>query len=90
MRDRMTSDRAETIALNGLAFLAAQQDHFDRFVLGAGLEPSALHARASDPGFLQAVIDFLLKDDILLMDFCREQELDARDIHLAHHVLGGS
>ncbi|MDE1939113.1 MAG: DUF3572 domain-containing protein [Alphaproteobacteria bacterium] len=89
MRERMTPDRAETIALNGLAFLASRQDHFDRFVLGAGLEPSALRAQASDAGFLQAVVDFLLKDDILLMDFCREQELEARDIHLTHHVLGG-
>ncbi|MBU6297447.1 MAG: DUF3572 domain-containing protein [Alphaproteobacteria bacterium] len=90
MRERVTPDRAETIGLNGLAFLVSQRDQLDRFVQGTGIEPSALRRQALEPSFLQAVLDYLLRDDALLMDFCREQGLDARDIHLAHRVLGGS
>ncbi len=90
MRERMTADRAETIGLDGLAFLVAMPEQIDRFMLGAGLELSALRARASDPNFLQAVLDCLLRDDAMLAEFCRDQGLDARDIHMAHRVLSGS
>jgi hypothetical protein len=88
MRERMTRERAETIGLNGLAFLAGLPEWLDRFLRLSGLETPALRARASDPDFLRAVLDFLLTDDVLVTDFCKEQGLEARDIHMAHRMLG--
>ena len=87
MRERMTRERAETIGLNGLAFLARLPERLERFMRLSGLEAPALRARAPDPDFLRAVLDFLLTDDVLVADFCKEQGLDARDIHMAHRVL---
>ena len=89
MRERMTPERAETIGLNGLAFLAGQPEWMDRFLRLSGLELSTLRARASDPDFLRAVLDFLLTEDVLITDFCKEQGLEARNIHAAHRMLGG-
>ncbi|MGA7676525.1 MAG: DUF3572 domain-containing protein [Rhizomicrobium sp.] len=90
MRERMTQERAETIGLDGLAFLAGLPEQLDSFLRLSGLEIPALRARASDPDFLRAILDFLLTQDVLVADFCKEQDLDARDIHMAHRVLGGS
>ena len=88
MHERMTRERAETIGLDGLTFLAGLPDWLDRFLRLSGLEISALRDRASDPDFLRAVLEFLLTEDVLVADFCKEHELDARDIHIAHRVLG--
>ena len=85
----MTPQVAETVALDGLAFLVADPDRLERFLRLTGLEGSALRARASDPDVLRAVLDFLLTDDSLVADFCREQDLEARDLHLSHRILGG-
>jgi hypothetical protein len=84
----MTRDRAETIGLNGLAFLAAMPDPFGRFLAISGLEAGTLRTRASDPDFLRGVLDFLLTDDGLLGDFCTEYGLHTRDIHTAQRRLG--
>jgi hypothetical protein len=89
MRERMTRERAETIGLDGLAFLAGLPDWLERFLCLSGLETRALRERASDTDFLRAVLDFLLTEDVLVTDFCKQQSLDARDIHMAHRVLGG-
>ena len=88
MRERMTRERAETIGLGGLAFVARRPKCLERFLRLSGLEIPALRALASDPDFLRAVLDFLLTEDVLVMDFCKEQNLDARDIQVAHRVLG--
>jgi Protein of unknown function (DUF3572) len=88
IRDRMTKERAETIALGGLAFLAAEPDRIGQFISNSGLDSAALRGLASDPDVLRAVLDQILKDDTLVTEFCREQELDIRDLHVAAHVLG--
>ncbi|MDE2135066.1 MAG: DUF3572 domain-containing protein [Alphaproteobacteria bacterium] len=89
MRERMTPDRAETIGLNGLAFLAGRSGHLERFLAASGMDTPSLRERTQDPDVLRAVLDFVLTDDVLVADFCREQNLDARDVHMAHRVLGG-
>ena len=89
MHKGMTPQVAETLALDGLAFLAGDPDRLERFLRLTGLEGSTLRARASDPDVLRAVLDFLLADDATVADFCREQGLEARDLHLANHLLGG-
>jgi hypothetical protein len=88
MREKMTRERAETIGLDSLAFLAAMPERIERFMHLSGLNAPALRARASDPDFLRAVLDFLLTEDALVADFCKEHGLDARDIHMAHRMLG--
>ncbi len=87
LRERLTKDRAETIALNALAFLAGRPEDMERFLANAGIGIDELRTRAADPDMLRAVTEFLLADDGLVTGFCEEQTLDPRDIHLATHVL---
>ena len=88
IRDRLTKEQAETIALDALAFLATQPEELERFLRNSGLDVGELRQRAAEPDVLRAVIEFLLQDDALVTGFCQERELDPRDVHLANHVLG--
>jgi Protein of unknown function (DUF3572) len=87
IRERFTKERAETIALGGLAFLAGRPEDFERFLRNWGTDIDELRLRAADPDMLRAVTEFLLSDDDLVTGFCQEQSLDPRDVHLANHVL---
>ena len=87
IRDRMTKDRAETIGLDGLAFLAADPERLEHFLVNSGLDAASLRRRATERGVLRAVLDYLLTDDSLVTGFCEEQGIDAREMHLATHQL---
>ena len=86
----MTPETAETIALKALGHLAGTEEDFDRFLTTSGLDAKSLQARAGEPEVLAAVLDFLLRNEVLLVDFCNADSIKARDVHMAHHVLGGS
>lgn len=87
MRERMTQERAELIAINGLAYLAGSTGQLDKFLSRSGMDAAVLRREAGNPDVLRAILDYLLTDDELVGGFCQEQELEARDLHLAHHML---
>lgn len=87
IRDRLTKERAETIALDGLAFLAGRPEELERFLRNSGIDVDELRLRAAEPDMLRAITEFLLGDDALVNGFCEEQALDPRDLHLANHIL---
>ncbi len=68
----MRQESAQTVALQALGWLAAQDGPFSAFLSLSGLDAAALRARAGDPDLLAAVMDFLLSDEALLIAFCRE------------------
>lgn len=83
----MTKERAETVGLAALAFLAGRPDDLERFLALAGIGPDELRRRAGDRDMLRAVTEFLLTDDRLVMEFCEFQSLDPQLLHLASHIL---
>ncbi len=66
---RLTLDGARTVALQALAFIAADDDALGRFsaLTGCGLDD--LRARTGDDGFLGGVLDHLLGDEASLLAF---------------------
>ena len=78
----------QTLALGGLAWLAATDDELSRFVGGSGIGPKELRERAAEPEVLGAVLDFLLGDDKRLLAFCEAEGLEPKQVHLARHALG--
>lgn len=90
MPGSMTSLAAETLALKGLGFLASSPEDMERFMALSGIGPAHLRARADDPEFLAAVIDFLLANETLLIAFCEAEALDARVLHMMRQVLDGA
>jgi hypothetical protein len=81
---------AETLALKGLAYLAAEGDALVRFLTISGLELEVLRVRAADPELLAGVIDFLLSDEILCTGFLAAEGLDSQALHAAGRALPGS
>lgn len=65
----MKQDQAEAIALQALGHIAAQDELFAQFLAATGASAADLRARATDPAFLGAVLDFLLQEDRLVLDF---------------------
>lgn len=90
IRDNLTRGGAETVALQGLAFLAGRQDDLERFLAAAGIGPEELRLRAADPDMLRAVLEHLLSEDSLVTAFCEEHGLDPRQVHVAAHSLSRS
>ena len=68
-------DEAETIALQGLAYLASEPDLLNRFMALTGLTPSNIQENTVDPAFLAGVLDFLLGHEPDLLAFCADAGL---------------
>jgi hypothetical protein len=85
----MTPERAETIALQALAWLVADPDLCAAFLAATGATPADLRARAAEPAFLAAVLSFVLQADATVIAFCDATGL-ARDQPMrARHALPG-
>jgi hypothetical protein len=85
----MTPQTAEIIAFKALAFLVNSPDSMARFLDLSGLDAATLRARAEEPEMLSSIIDFLLRDEELVVRFCSEESIPARDVHMAKHILSG-
>lgn len=61
-------ETAQTLALQCLAWLAADDERLGAFLAETGIDPAALRRRAGDPLLLAAVMDHLLAEDARLLD----------------------
>ena len=66
----MTPEAAQTVALKALAWLAGEEEILPVFLGATGASAQDLRARAEDPEFLGALLDFLTMDDAWVMAFC--------------------
>lgn len=89
MRSSITAAAAEALALKALAFLAEAPGAMQRFLAASGADAATIRERAGDPEFLAAATDFLLADEALMAEFCENEALDARTLHLMRHALPG-
>lgn len=81
---------AETVALQALAFIAADDRLIDRFLSLTGMAPSELRDNARDPSVLGAVLDFLLADESLVVAFAAASDLSPEAPMRARMGLPGS
>ncbi len=82
-------DIAQTIALEGLSFLAGDEPRLERFLALSGLTRATLRASAAAPGFLLAVLDHIAGDEALLVEFSAACGRHPQDIATARRLLGG-
>lgn len=66
---------AETIGLQALGFLAADDNRIAKFLGLTGIDPSDLIAQAKSPNMLLAVLEHLGQDESLLLVFASENEI---------------
>jgi hypothetical protein len=86
-RQPIDRETAETIAVQGLAFLAEEPARIQRFFLATGLDPSEIRARAGTPELLSAVLEHLAGDESLLLVFAASREIAPASIGLALRAL---
>ena len=84
-----TRESAETLALQALGWLAANDDLLPVFLGSTGASEDDLRARTGDPAFLGAVLDFLMMDDAWVMAFCDDHALPYERIMSARAALPG-
>lgn len=66
----MHTDRAESIGVSALLFVASDTERLTRFLTLTGVGPAQLRADQRSPHMLAAVLDYLLQDESLLLVFC--------------------
>ncbi|WP_395689626.1 DUF3572 domain-containing protein [Aestuariivirga sp.] len=84
------AEQAEIIALQVLAFLAADTERLQRFLDLTGLDDGALRRGASNPELLAAILDHLLSDESLLLIFAEEQALSPDAVARVRRHLPGA
>src|SRR5262245_54362286 len=65
----LTLEAAESIAVQGLAFLAAEPARLTQFLTLTGITPEDIRAQARSPQFLAAVLEHMASDESLLLAF---------------------
>ena len=68
-------ESAETVALQALGWLAANEDLLPVFLGATGASVKDLVKSAGNPAFLGSVLDFLLMDDAWIIAFCDASDL---------------
>lgn len=88
-RPEMMWDAAEAVAIEALAFIAGDPERLDRFLALTGLGPESLRQAANEPGFLLGVLDHVMADERLLVEFARQREMTPEDVVRSRARLAG-
>lgn len=69
-------DKAETIALQAVAFIAADDEALGGLLRMTGVAAEDFTAHLQDRMFLSGVLAFLLDNEARLLEFCAAQDVD--------------
>ncbi len=86
----MSPDRAETIALMALGWLAGHDELGPVFMGSTGISAEEMSLRAADPHFLASVLEFLTMDDGWVVAFCDDGNLPYDAPLRARYALPGA
>jgi Protein of unknown function (DUF3572) len=89
MQQTLKPETAQTIALQALSHIAADEDLLGGFMAHTGLAIEELKPLAADPAFLGGVLDFLLSDETGLLAFCEATDTAPDLPKLARQSLPG-
>ena len=80
---------AAAVAVRALTFIATEPERLGRFLALTGIGPEAIRAAAREPDFLLGVLEHLMSDESLLLEFANQNEIDPEDVARARDVLAG-
>lgn len=86
----MTPDLAETIALQALSWLAANDELLPVFMGATGASADDLRRGAQDPTVMASVLEFITMDDAWVTEFCDTVDLPYDAPLQARQVLPGA
>lgn len=86
----MTQDEAGTIAAQALRFIAGDEERLARFFSLTGLSSQTIANNAGDVTFLAGILDHLLSDEAMVLEFCENLTLPPQAPAQAQAVLEAS
>ncbi len=86
----MQSEHDTITALNALQHIAADERLLTLFLQQTGMTPDTLRAQAAEPDFQAGVIDFILSDDAIALDFCAAFDLRPESLMQIRRRLPGA
>ena len=87
-RLKQTHD-AETLPLDLITFLAQDEERFERFLALSGLGPDDFRARLAEPSFQAMILDQVLQDQSLVLEFTAAHGLKPEAVLAARRKLPG-
>jgi hypothetical protein len=87
---RVSHDSAEAMAIQALGYLADDPEQLGRFLALTGLGPETIRQAAAEPGFLAAVLDYVTRDETLLLRFAAHAGLSPALLGCARQRLAGA
>ena len=84
---KLDFEAAEWVGIHGLSFLASDAGRLGRFLSLTGLGPSDIARAKGDPGFLASVLEYLLGDEPLLLEFAANNSLPPERVQTAWDIL---
>jgi hypothetical protein len=85
----VTGEAAISVALDALIWLAARPDDLSRFAAEAGADAAAIRALADDSEGLGFLLDWLLRDEALVVAFAADSGVDPALPARARNALPG-
>lgn len=82
-----TREDAETLAIEALAFLAAEEARLSRFMAITGYDLAGIKAEAGSAQFLAGVLDYLMSDESLLLVFASHGGVDPSALGRARRAI---
>ena len=81
---------AETLALQAVAFIFADDDLTSAFIAVTGADPQEIREHLSEAGNLAGVLEFLLGREDQLIEFCEQFDIEPNQPARAFHRLSGT
>ena len=75
------------LAIQGLAFIAADPERLGRFLELTGISAAEIRASAREKGFLAGVLEHILGDESLLIAFAADAGIDPAEVARARRAL---
>ncbi len=86
----MKQEQAETVALQAIAFIGADERAINALMAQSGIGVDDLREQITNPEFLAGILDFLLNDEGALLAFCEASDLAPEFVVKARrHLPGG-
>lgn len=85
----MNDENARNLAARALVYIAQEPERIGEFLAMTGIGPAEIRSRAQDPAFLAGILDHLLSDEAMLLDFAAWAEIDAASVGRSRQFLPG-
>ena len=86
----MDTESAQIIGLQAITYIMANEDLLSRFIALSGSSQEEFREKIRDPIFLTACLEFLLANEVDLLSFCTDSDIDPSSPMQAFESLGGN